>query len=134
MNSKREELKRQREVLLAELPRLGEFRRGSINVFYRRCGKPRCVCTRPGHPGHGPVTTLTFKAQGLSQARMLTTPAAVALTRTQLERHDQFQAWCRRFVAVNEALSDQRLAAVRAGEVGEEATPEKKLRRRSRRR
>ena len=44
-----------RSRLLLEFAQLGEFRRGSIQSLFRRCGKPNCACAQAGQPGHGPV-------------------------------------------------------------------------------
>jgi hypothetical protein len=49
-----ESLEKKRKELYEELEALGDFRRGTISVNYRKCGKKKCVCTKPGHPGHGP--------------------------------------------------------------------------------
>jgi hypothetical protein len=58
------ELERRRAELYAELARLGDFRRGSLNEAFRKCGKPNCACAAPDHPGHGPQWNLTRKADG----------------------------------------------------------------------
>jgi hypothetical protein len=113
---------------------MGEFRRGTVNVFRRRCGKPNCACAKEGHPGHGPVTTLTYKEKGESRGRVLRSEAEAARAREQVARHDQFQEWSRQWLALNEELSDRRLEALLSGEVVAGAAPEKKPRRRSSRR
>src|SRR6202451_1104676 len=48
------ELMAERDRLLAQLSRVGDFRRGSVSENWRRCGKPNCACAAPDHPGHGP--------------------------------------------------------------------------------
>lgn len=48
------ELEARREELYARLAQVGDFRRGSVSVNYRRCRKANCVCAGPDHPGHGP--------------------------------------------------------------------------------
>jgi hypothetical protein len=45
------ELEQQRAQLYARLAATGDFRPGSLNPTYRRCGKPNCTCARPGHRG-----------------------------------------------------------------------------------
>ncbi len=47
-------LERKRELLYKQLQETGDFRRGTISVLYRKCGKKNCVCAQEGHPGHGP--------------------------------------------------------------------------------
>ncbi len=48
------ELEALRDRLYARLATVGDFRRGSVSVNYRRCGKPNCACADQDHPGHGP--------------------------------------------------------------------------------
>ena len=108
---------------------MGEFRRGSINVFYRRCGKPRCVCNKEGHPGHGPQTTLTMKEKGETLARNLPTPAAVRVVSEQIENHDQFNEWSKKWLRLNEEMADNRLEDVLMDSEDDEiGHQEKKLR------
>ena len=49
-----DELERHRAELYAQLAGTGDFRPGSVNETWRRCGKPNCACAQPDHPGHGP--------------------------------------------------------------------------------
>lgn len=131
MSTSTRDLRSKAEKLLAELQEIGEFRRGSLNQVYRKCGKPNCVCNDPRHPGHGPQTTLTYKVGGQSRLRNLPTAAATQLVREQIANHDRFQSWSRKWQALNEELADQRLleTLTRAGAEG--AAGEKKLRKRS---
>ena len=129
-----EAIQRQRQALKEELETIGTFRRGSINVFFRPCGKPGCRCHRPGHPGHGPQTTLTSKAEGKTQARNLATPAEVERARAQVKNHDQFQDWVRKWQALNEEMADQELAQAQTETSAEEKSLQKKLQPRSGRR
>ena len=41
-------LERRRAELYAELGLVGDFRRGSLNEAFRKCGKPNCACAAPG--------------------------------------------------------------------------------------
>jgi hypothetical protein len=41
------ELDALRDRLFARLAAVGDFRRGSVTVNYRRCGKPNCACAAP---------------------------------------------------------------------------------------
>ena len=43
-----DELERRRAALYARLAATGDFRAGSINETYRRCGKPNCACAQSG--------------------------------------------------------------------------------------
>ena len=71
MTTEAERLAAERERLYQALAQVGDFRRGSIGVNYRRCGKPNCACAQPDHPGHGPQYLLTTKINGKSQAKNL---------------------------------------------------------------
>ena len=54
MNKRLNELEAKRRSLHKKLEEIGDFRRGTISVNYRKCGKKNCACAKPGHPGHGP--------------------------------------------------------------------------------
>jgi hypothetical protein len=122
-----EAIQRQRQSLKEELETIGVFRRGSINVFYRKCGKPGCRCQRPGHPGHGPQTTLTSKTGGKTQARNLATPAEVERARAQVQNHDRFRDWVRKWQAWNEERADQELAQAQTERSAAEKSLQKKF-------
>jgi hypothetical protein len=49
-----EVLQQQKMEILKKLADIGNFRRGTISVNYRKCGKKNCVCAQQEHPGHGP--------------------------------------------------------------------------------
>jgi len=66
-----ESLDKKRKQLYGKLEALGEFRRGTISVNYRKCGKKKCVCMRPGHPGHGPQYLWNTTIKGKSYAKNL---------------------------------------------------------------
>jgi hypothetical protein len=51
-------LERRRGELFALISQAGDFRRGALNVVWRKCGKPNCACAQPGHRGHGPQYNL----------------------------------------------------------------------------
>lgn len=124
----------QRRALMEELAAIGIFRRGSINVFFRQCGKAGCRCRRPGHPGHGPQTTLTWKKGGKTQSRNLASAGAVERAREQVQNHDRFREWLRKWQAWNEERADQELAEAHREAPAEETSRQKKLPRRSGRR
>jgi len=49
-----ETLEAQRKALYQKFQEMSDFRRGTISVNYRKCGKKNCACAKAGHPGHGP--------------------------------------------------------------------------------
>jgi Family of unknown function (DUF6788) len=66
-----EGLEKKRKELYQKLEALGDFRRGTISVNYRKCGKKRCGCSKPGHPGHGPQYLWNTTIKGKSYAKNL---------------------------------------------------------------
>jgi len=64
-------LESKREQLYRQLMEIGDFRRGTISVTYRKCGKKDCACAKEGHPGHGPVYLWTATIGGKSVAKNL---------------------------------------------------------------
>ena len=64
-------LEKKRKELYQKLEALGDFRRGTISVNYRKCGKKKCVCAKPGHPGHGPQYLWNTTIKGKSYAKNL---------------------------------------------------------------
>jgi hypothetical protein len=47
-------LELRRKELFRRMENLGDFRRGTISLNYRKCGKKNCACARKDHPRHGP--------------------------------------------------------------------------------
>jgi hypothetical protein len=66
-----ESLEKKRKELYQKLEALGDFRRGTISVNYRKCGKKKCACAKPGHPGHGPQYLWNTTIRGKSYAKNL---------------------------------------------------------------
>jgi hypothetical protein len=56
-------LRKRRQALLRQLPRLEAILRGSLIERYKRCGKPGCKCS--DGPGHGPKHYLSVSFPGL---------------------------------------------------------------------
>ena len=70
--------------LYALLAGTGDFRPGSVNETWRRCGKPNCACAQPGHPGHGPRYLWTRSAGGAGRAPGSWPPAEVDKVRREM--------------------------------------------------
>ena len=64
-------LELRRRQLHRQMENLGDFRRGTISVNYRKCGKSNCACARKGHPGHGPQYLWNASVSGKTQAQNL---------------------------------------------------------------
>src|SRR5579859_1092274 len=129
------ELEQQRAQLYARLAATGDFRPGSINATYRKCGKPNCACVRPGHPGHGPRWLWTRSAGGRTRSRQLAA-AEVDKVRAELASYKEFAALAEQIVAVNEAICEARpvtsaASVSSAGQAGEGGGSAQRSRRRS---
>ncbi|MGZ4602935.1 MAG: DUF6788 family protein [Kineosporiaceae bacterium] len=103
-----EDLEGQRARLFEELAAVGDFRRGSVSVNYRRCGKPSCGCARPGHPGHGPrwLWTRTVPGRGTKGRQLV--PGEVDKVRAELAAFEVFDTLSRKIVEVSEAICEAR--------------------------
>jgi hypothetical protein len=102
-------LHEQYEALVEELLEMGAFRRGTVTERYRKCGRPRCACARKAHPGHGPQTMLTYKERGMTRTVNLPSAAAVEMVRGQVEEHEHFLDWTKRWRTLQETISGERL-------------------------
>ena len=122
------ELEAERERLYAQLSTVGDFRRGSVSVNYRRCGKPNCACAAPEHPGHGPRFLWTRTVRGQKTRGRQLAAAEVAKVRRELARHAEFASITEQIAEVNEKICEARPAAgtdapsVPEGEKGGSAT------------
>jgi len=105
------ELERRRAELYAELARLGDFRRGSLNEAFRKCGKPNCACAVPGHPGHGPQWNLTRKADGRTRTVHLRPGPELEKARREAAEYERFRDLVGQVTGVNEAICSARPAA-----------------------
>lgn len=104
------ELEARRAELLAQLGQVGDFRRGSVSVTYRRCGKANCACARPGHPGHGPRTMWTRRGSGGKTVGRQLASGEVDKVRAELDAWHRFSALSDELAAVNEAICEARPA------------------------
>ena len=122
-------LEAKRQQLIAALAALGDFRRGTISVNYRKCGKANCACTRPGHPGHGPQYLWNATIEGTSRARNLRLGPEVEKVGREVETYRTFVRLCTQLVTVNEQICQLRPVRVVA-EADALAQRKKKLRKR----
>ncbi|HEV2371097.1 MAG TPA: DUF6788 family protein [Streptosporangiaceae bacterium] len=109
------ELEQQRAQLYERLATTGDFRPGSINPTYRRCGKPDCACAGLGHPGHGPRWLWTRSAGGKTRTRQLA-QAELEKVRAELANYKEFTALTGQIVEVSEAICEARPVMPAAGE------------------
>ena len=99
-----ERLEQRRNALYLRLQALGDFRPGAISVNFRKCGKQRCACARPGHPGHGPQYLWNTTSGGKSRAQNLRLGPELEKARREVENHRIFLRLCRELVDANEKI------------------------------
>jgi hypothetical protein len=99
-----ESLEQRKQDLCQQLAGLGEFRRGTLSVNYRRCGKSNCACARPDHPGHGPQYLWNATIDGKSRAKNVALGPELEKIGQEVENYRRFQRWLEQWVEVNERL------------------------------
>jgi hypothetical protein len=106
------ELEELRVLMLDRIAAVPQFRRGSLQVGYRKCGKPNCRCARPGEQGHGPralwTRTVPGGVRGQSRAQYIPVEQADQV-QAELDSYTQFAAIIEDYVEVNEALCRARV-------------------------
>src|ERR1017187_2728647 len=102
-----DELERRRAELYARLAGTGDFRPGSVNETWRRCGKPNRAGAHPGHPGHGPRYLWTRAAGGRTRTRQRAS-AELDKVRREIAGYKQFVAVTEQIVQGNEAICEAR--------------------------
>jgi hypothetical protein len=103
-----DDLEQRRDRLYAELAATGDFRRGSINENYRRCGKPNCACMQPDHPGHGPRYLWTRTVAGRGTRGRQLSANEVDKVRAELANYQRFAQVSEQIVEVNESICEAR--------------------------
>lgn len=104
------ELDELRTLVLDRIAAVPQFRRGSLQVGYRKCGRPTCRCARPGEQGHGPRGLWTRTAKGSGGSRGQYIPVdQIDQVRAELDRYAQFAALVEDYVEINEALCRARV-------------------------
>jgi hypothetical protein len=97
-------LERRRAELFALMVQVGDFRRGALNVVWRKCGKPNCACARPGHRGHGPQYNLTRRIGGRTVNVHLRPGPELEKAGREVAEHQRFAALVEEVTAVSEAI------------------------------
>jgi len=109
MNSQIEKLETKRKQLFDEVKNLGDLRRGTITVTYKKCGKKNCICASPEHKGHGPYyqwsTTL---GNGKSYAKNLKLGPEVEKVQREIANYKKYLELCKAIIEVNEEICDLR--------------------------
>ena len=111
-----ESLEFRRKELHRSLEALGDFRRGTISVNFRRCGKSNCACAQEHHPGHGPQYLWNASVGGKTKARNLPLGPELEKVQKEVERYREFDRLCQELVMVNEQICQLRPARILADE------------------
>ena len=104
MEQSLQDLELRRKDLFRQLENLGDFRRGTISVNYRKCGKSNCVCARKDHPGHGPQYLWNVSINGKTQARNLPLGPELEKAEGEVERYRTFVRLSQELVEVNDRI------------------------------
>lgn len=105
-----------RSLALDRMAAVPAFRRGSLQVGYRKCGRASCRCARPGEQGHGPRGLWTRTAKGPGGSRGQYVPVdQIDQVRAELDNYAQFAALVEDYVEINEALCRARVGPPGAG-------------------
>jgi uncharacterized protein YdcH (DUF465 family) len=97
-----------RGQLYQQLQKAGDFRRGTISVVYRKCGKKNCACVKEGHPGHGPRYLWNATIGGKSYAKDLKLGPEMEKYMGEIANHKHFLKLLDEIVVVNERICDLR--------------------------
>lgn len=126
MNDTLTKLEFKRKSLYRKLEEIGDFRRGTISVNYRKCGKKNCICAKPGHPGHGPQYLWNTTKKGKSYAKNLKLGPELKKYMEEIANYRSFLKICDEIVQLNEKVCDLRAIPV-VEDKNEEEDLKKKL-------
>ncbi len=90
---------------------------GCVIAQYRRCGKARCRCARPGEPSHGPYFYHYWRGGGKARKRYLArddAPRVTALCDRRRTRRANARA-TKRLIRQFDRLSSEMLALLERG-------------------
>lgn len=104
------QLEELRSLMLDRIAAVPPFRRGSLQVGYRKCGRANCRCARPGEQGHGPRGLWTRTAKGPGGSRGQYIPVeAIDQVRAELDNYAEFAALVEDYIEINEVLCTARV-------------------------
>jgi len=101
-------LEGKRKSLYKKLEDIGDFRRGTISVNYRKCGKKNCICANPDHPGHGPQYLWSTTIKGKSYGKNLRLGPELQKYMEEIANYRSFLRLCDEMVQLNERICDLR--------------------------
>ena len=104
-------LESKRRNLYKRIEKIGDFRRGTISVNYRKCGKKNCICAKPEHPGHGPQYLWNTTIKAKSYAKNLKLGPELKKYMEEIANYQHFLRLCDEIVQINEKICDLRPVA-----------------------
>jgi Family of unknown function (DUF6788) len=102
------DLELQRKNLFRQMAGLGDFRRGTISVNFRKCGKSNCACARKDHPGHGPQYLWNVSIGGKTRARNLPLGPELEKMEKEVEQYHTFVRLSQELVEINDRICQLR--------------------------
>ncbi len=108
MTDELKKLEAKRNTLYKKIMSLGDLRRGTISVNYRKCGKENCKCAKTGHPGHGPQYLWNTTIKGKSHAKNLRIGPELQKYKEETDNYRTFTELCRDIILINERICDLR--------------------------
>ena len=108
MDQSLQDLELRRKNLFRQMEDLGDFRRGTISVNYRKCGKSNCACARKDHPGHGPQYLWNVSVGGQTQARNLPVGPELEKVEREVERYRAFLRLSQELAEVSDRICQLR--------------------------
>lgn len=108
MTNELKTLEAKRNSLYKKLMNLGDFRRGTISINYRRCGKKNCACAKPDHPGHGPQYLWNATIEGKSYAKNLKMGTELHKYIEETDNYRNFVKLYKEIIQVNENICQLR--------------------------
>lgn len=106
---------RRRDRARQRFATLGDLRPGTLNEYYRKCGKPGCHCAEDGDPGHGPGYVLN-RSVGGKRSTVRIRPDEVDETRDLLREFRRFREIAEEFLEASEALAEARRSGAGEGD------------------
>ncbi len=108
MSDQINELESKKTALFKKIMELGNFRRGTISINYRKCGKKNCACAKPGHKGHGPQYLWSATIKGKSYAKSLKFGPQLQKYITETDNYRIFVEICDKIININQKICDLR--------------------------
>ncbi|MBR9978644.1 MAG: hypothetical protein KFH87_11210 [Bacteroidetes bacterium] len=104
-------LLQKRDAILDQLRSIEHFRRGTVTLHARVCGKPSCRCARDASAKHEQFIW-SFSSGGKTTSKHLRPGPEVAKYVEETERYREFKQLVDQLTILNEQLANSKPAAV----------------------